>query len=140
MRCDSAAHAHAMRFLHMPSASHSRCDAMSMRDVTDVAPTSNKSKGMRCRCEVWRLAWVGRESVPRDWHGGCSKADQGLLGMGYDAMSQCPAMSADSVPKRCDTISIVGQTPMSDDAMQSDVAQAAMTCAFGRRAVVLESS
>ena len=56
-----------------------------------------------------------------------SKADQGLLAMGYDAMSQCPAMSADFVPQRCDAILIAGHTPMSDDAMQSDVAQAAMT-------------
>ena len=44
-----------------------------------------------------------------------------------DAMSQCPAMSADFVPRRCDAISIAGHTAMSDDAMQSDVAQAAMT-------------
>ena len=70
---------------------------------------------------------MGRERVPRGWHGCGSKADQGLLAMGYDAMSQCPAMSADFVPRRCDAISIAGHTPMSDDAMQSDVAQAAMT-------------
>ena len=128
MRCDSAAHAHAMRCDFCTCHRHHTGDAMRCR--CETSPMSRPQTTGARRCDVDAMS--GGRARASCKYASCkcasgSKADQGLLAMRCDSMSQCPAMSADLLPRRCDAISIAGHTSMSDDAIQSDEAQAAMT-------------
>ena len=128
MRCDSAAHAHAMRCDFCTCHRHHTGDAMRCR--CETSPMSRPQTTGARRYDVDAMS--GGRARASCKYASCkcasgSKADQGLLAMRCDSMSQCPAMSADLLPRRCDAISIAGHTSMSDDAIQSDEAQAAMT-------------